>query len=191
MNKRSLHAFFSTLAAIGLAWVTAAQATNLSELPLKVSALAKPNIIFGMDDSGSMDWEVILDTASGPAYWNGTSLVPDSDLCASSAAGIPNEPDGQSPAVKSAPQQKDAPFSLAPNPAGSFVNVRIEPLEEEQEATMEVYNQYGQLVLRKEFGVIGQLNDRVDVRQFNSGMYIISLKLGGERFEDKLLINNY
>ncbi|MBL8288559.1 MAG: pyrrolo-quinoline quinone [Rubrivivax sp.] len=73
MNKRSLHALFSTLAAAGLAWVTAAEATNLSELPLKVSALAKPNIIFAMDDSGSMDWEVILDTASGPAYWNGTS----------------------------------------------------------------------------------------------------------------------
>jgi len=73
MNKRSLHALFSAFAAFGLAWVTAAQATNLSELPLKVSALAKPNIIFGMDDSGSMDWEVILDTASGPAYWNGSS----------------------------------------------------------------------------------------------------------------------
>ncbi len=73
MNKRSLQATLSALAAFGLAWVTAAQATSLSELPLKVSALAKPNIIFAMDDSGSMDWEVILDTASGPAYWNGAS----------------------------------------------------------------------------------------------------------------------
>ncbi len=123
------------------------------------------------------------------AYWNGTSLVPDNDLCASSAAGIPNEPDGQSPTVKSAPQQKDAPFSLAPNPAGSFVNVRIEQLDEEQEATMEVYNQYGQLVLRKEFGVIGQLNDKVDVRQFNSGVYIVTMKVGGVRFEQRLLVN--
>jgi len=55
------------------AWFTAAQATNLSELPLKVSALAKPNVIFGMDDSGSMDWEMVLDTSSGTAYWDGTS----------------------------------------------------------------------------------------------------------------------
>jgi len=55
------------------AWFTAAQATNLSELPLKVSALAKPNVIFGMDDSGSMDWEMVLDTASGTAYWDGSS----------------------------------------------------------------------------------------------------------------------
>lgn len=73
MNKRSMQATLSALAALGLAWVTAAEATNLSELPLKVSALAKPNIIFGMDDSGSMDWEVILDTSSGTAYWDGTS----------------------------------------------------------------------------------------------------------------------
>lgn len=69
----SLRAAISAAAVAGLAFATAADATNLSELPLKVSALAKPNVIIAMDDSGSMDWEVILDTSSGTAYWNGTS----------------------------------------------------------------------------------------------------------------------
>jgi type IV pilus assembly protein PilY1 len=51
----------------------AAQATDIAELPLKASVLARPNVIFGMDDSGSMDWEVLLDTNSGLLYWNGTT----------------------------------------------------------------------------------------------------------------------
>ncbi len=48
-------------------------ATNLAELPLKAAVLAKPNVIFGMDDSGSMDWEVLLDTSSGMMWWNGST----------------------------------------------------------------------------------------------------------------------
>ena len=71
--KTLVTAAASTLALCTGCWLTAAHATNLSELPLKVSALAKPNIIFAMDDSGSMDWEVILDTSSGATYWDGSS----------------------------------------------------------------------------------------------------------------------
>ena len=58
------------------ALVTAAAshaATDLAELPLKAAVLAKPNVIFGMDDSGSMDWEVLLDTSSGMMWWNGST----------------------------------------------------------------------------------------------------------------------
>jgi type IV pilus assembly protein PilY1 len=47
--------------------------TPLSDLPLRSSALAKPNVIFSMDDSGSMDWELLLDTGNGVAWWDGTS----------------------------------------------------------------------------------------------------------------------
>lgn len=58
------------------ALVTAAAshaATGIAELPLKAAVLAKPNVIFGMDDSGSMDWEVLLDTSSGMMWWSGSS----------------------------------------------------------------------------------------------------------------------
>ncbi|MBI5718139.1 MAG: PQQ-binding-like beta-propeller repeat protein [Burkholderiales bacterium] len=71
--RNRINALLGSFALMVFAWTTAAQATNLSELPLKVSALAKPNVIFGMDDSGSMDWEMVLDTSSGTAYWDGTS----------------------------------------------------------------------------------------------------------------------
>ena len=47
-------------------------ATAVADKPLKASVAAKPNVIFGMDDSGSMDWEVLLDTGSGKVWWNGT-----------------------------------------------------------------------------------------------------------------------
>lgn len=51
----------ATLALLGLLFGLAAQATSVSELPLKTSILAKPNVIFGLDDSGSMDAEVMID----------------------------------------------------------------------------------------------------------------------------------
>ena len=54
--------FIVSLAALGaLLGVTASQATNVAELPLKASVLAKPNVVFAMDESGSMDAEVMVD----------------------------------------------------------------------------------------------------------------------------------
>lgn len=70
--KTELQAATCTLALAGLLWGPAAQATDVAELPLKASVLAKPNVIFGMDDSGSMDWEFLLDTNSGLFWWDGS-----------------------------------------------------------------------------------------------------------------------
>lgn len=61
----------SALALAGLLGSAATQATNLAELPLKASVLAKPNVIFAMDDSGSMDAEVMIDGVNqGYVYLN-------------------------------------------------------------------------------------------------------------------------
>ena len=60
----------SALALAGLAFCAAAQATALAERPLKMSVLAKPNVIFGMDDSGSMDSEVMMYNNDGAYWWN-------------------------------------------------------------------------------------------------------------------------
>ncbi|MEN9628885.1 MAG: hypothetical protein RJA10_2112 [Pseudomonadota bacterium] len=72
--------FVISLAALGaLLGATASQATNVAELPLKASVLAKPNVIFGMDESGSMDAEVMIDgTFQGWFYGNyqSTDLYP-------------------------------------------------------------------------------------------------------------------
>lgn len=62
----------ATLALGGLLLGVASQATDVAELPLKTSVLAKPNIVFAMDDSGSMDWEMVLRTDNGFVWWNET-----------------------------------------------------------------------------------------------------------------------
>ena len=48
----------------------AAQATDIAALPLKASVLAKPNVIFGLDDSGSMDSELMLGNNDGAFWWD-------------------------------------------------------------------------------------------------------------------------
>jgi type IV pilus assembly protein PilY1 len=73
--KTALQACSSAAAAAALMFGVAAHATNLAELPLKASVLAKPNVIFGMDDSGSMDWEVALRTDNGLVHWRFNSAT--------------------------------------------------------------------------------------------------------------------
>lgn len=72
--------FVVSLCALGaLLGGTASQATNIAELPLKAAVLAKPNVLFAMDDSGSMDWELMIDgTQQGVFYGNygSTDLYP-------------------------------------------------------------------------------------------------------------------
>ena len=77
--KIALNLVVSMLALGTLLGTTASQATNLAELPLKASVLAKPNVIFAMDESGSMDAEVMIDgTFQGWFYGNygDTNLYP-------------------------------------------------------------------------------------------------------------------
>ncbi|MFT3818158.1 MAG: hypothetical protein QM750_11090 [Rubrivivax sp.] len=71
--KIALNFVVSVLALGTLLGSTASQATKVAELPLKASVLAKPNIVYGIDDSGSMDWEVLLSTSSGLMWWNGST----------------------------------------------------------------------------------------------------------------------
>ena len=59
------------LALLPISWEAHAAVANMdiSTVPLDVRSAAKPNIIFGLDDSGSMDFEVLLDTNDGAAWW--------------------------------------------------------------------------------------------------------------------------
>ena len=124
------------------------------------------------------------------SYWHGQSLS--SSANCSDAAGVfepAEQQDGQQVEVAKGTTKNLSPFILAPNPAGSFVTISLEPLDEEQEAVLEIYNHFGQLMLRKDFGVVGQLNERVDLRRFQAGFYIVSLKVGGERFEQRMFVD--
>lgn len=69
----------SLVALGGLLGTVAHASTSIAELPLKASVLAKPNVIFAMDDSGSMDWELMINgTFQGVFYANygNTTLYP-------------------------------------------------------------------------------------------------------------------
>lgn len=52
---------------------SSSHATDIADRPLKASVLAKPNVIFGIDDSGSTDGEMLLDTSSGQLWWSGST----------------------------------------------------------------------------------------------------------------------
>lgn len=66
--------FLTFLAGLGCLLAGAASGnTPLATLPLNASTQAQPNVIFGMDDSGSMDWEVLLQSQSGVTWWNGST----------------------------------------------------------------------------------------------------------------------
>jgi type IV pilus assembly protein PilY1 len=68
--KPALQFATAVMALGGLLFQAASHATDLAEQPLKASVLAKPNVIFGMDDSGSMDSEVMLYNNDGAFWWN-------------------------------------------------------------------------------------------------------------------------
>jgi type IV pilus assembly protein PilY1 len=68
--KSAVQLTASLLALAGLLTGPAAQATDVAMLPLKASVLAKPNVIFGLDDSGSMDGEVMLGNNDGAFWWD-------------------------------------------------------------------------------------------------------------------------
>lgn len=50
-----------------------AAATDIATMPLDMKSSARPNIIFALDDSGSMDFEVLFDTNDGALWWEGNS----------------------------------------------------------------------------------------------------------------------
>lgn len=52
-----------------------AYATDIYKGPVQALTVAKPNVIFGMDDSGSMDFEVMLNTNDGSFWWNDSTIV--------------------------------------------------------------------------------------------------------------------
>ena len=48
-------------------------ATDIANLPLNALNTVKPNLIFALDDSGSMDFEVLLNTNDGALWWDGSA----------------------------------------------------------------------------------------------------------------------
>jgi type IV pilus assembly protein PilY1 len=65
----------------GVALLTAASGANagLAQQPLTLAGAAEPNVMVVIDDSGSMDWEVLFATESGQLHWEFDTDLPVDD----------------------------------------------------------------------------------------------------------------
>lgn len=72
---KNLRSVVSLLIGVLSVCQSTSHATDIYKGPLQALTVAKPNVIFGMDDSGSMDFEVMLTTNDGAFWWNDTSVV--------------------------------------------------------------------------------------------------------------------
>ncbi|MBI1226879.1 MAG: T9SS type A sorting domain-containing protein [Bacteroidetes bacterium] len=80
-------------------------------------------------------------------------------------------------------------FNLSPNPASREVTFKLAELAEDQSVTLIIYNNLGQQVLRNEYGKVRHINERIDLDNVSNGIYIVSVKVGNERHEQKLVIS--
>jgi Secretion system C-terminal sorting domain len=135
----------------------------------------------------SISYANALNAAIGKVneYWHDRSQT----VACSPGAGVQNGllPQGGGQEVT---KSKVASLSLSPNPADSDVTVRLSGIEGEQEVSLEVFNQFGQLVLRKEFGLVGSVNERLDLSGLGSGMYFVNVRAGERKIEQKLIVQN-
>ncbi len=120
------------------------------------------------------------------AYWHSSGPT----IACDAGAGANTQDDS---VAKSLPTGKPSinnamTFSLAPNPAGSEVTLKLSDMGGEQEVSVEIFNQLGQRVLVRKLGQVASVNERIDLSGIGSGLYIVSVRAGGERFEQKLVI---
>ncbi|PKM09486.1 MAG: hypothetical protein CVV17_00625, partial [Gammaproteobacteria bacterium HGW-Gammaproteobacteria-7] len=59
--------------AIALLMFSSSALAEISQVPLTVTASVKPNVALIVDDSGSMDFEVLVTTNDGSFWWNSGS----------------------------------------------------------------------------------------------------------------------
>lgn len=59
--------------ALSLLAITPSSAVDVAQVPIDGISNVKPNILFAMDDSGSMDFEVMLRTNDGALWWQTSS----------------------------------------------------------------------------------------------------------------------
>src|SRR3569833_3036660 len=92
-HPKSHNVIFAVIAAIGLMSsvpLASAATLNLSNEPLAAATSVVPNVFIELDDSGSMDWEILT-----PGYWTGRAYNPDEALIGlsftSSNGGLYNE----------------------------------------------------------------------------------------------------
>ena len=80
-------------------------------------------------------------------------------------------------------------FNIFPNPATNEVNVNLTPFEDEV-FTLRVFNNLGQEVYRKEYLYLEEYIEKLDLSQYNSGIYMLNIELeDGTILNKKFVVN--
>jgi len=88
-QKNRIPELFTAALSLGTLLLPAMAASapgNLANQPLFTQNAINPNIILGIDDSGSMDGEVLMQTNDGALWWN----VSEESYVGNTLAGVPN-----------------------------------------------------------------------------------------------------
>ncbi len=78
------------------------------------------------------------------------------------------------------------PFQLFPNPASSYINIRLNQ-QLNDDISIEVYDYSGKKLLSEKKHVDRE-NFRLDISDLSQGMYLIKLTSGANRFIDKFIV---
>lgn len=78
--------------------------------------------------------------------------------------------------------------NLYPNPANNLVNLNLNLTKDAQNASLQIYNAVGGLVLAKEIGLLKGMNSvQADVSSLESGIYFTQLTIDGYKLPTKKL----
>lgn len=81
-------------------------------------------------------------------------------------------------------------ISFFPNPAQGNINLKIES-DIDSNATLEICDQTGKIVLMREFGVnTGLTNLPLSLEKLATGIYFTKVILNGQIFNDRIVVNN-
>ena len=78
-------------------------------------------------------------------------------------------------------------YGLVPNPASEETYFNIK-LRRGQSVTITMFNSIGQQVYQKDIGKVEKAFERIDLTDFEDGLYIVSLKVGNDVYSSKLVV---
>ncbi len=82
------------------------------------------------------------------------------------------------------------PYSLVPNPATDEVYFNIKGMVGRKDVTLSIFNNLGMELYRREMDKVEYGTVRIDLSDFNMGLYIVSVRVGEKVYSSKLIVTN-
>ena len=77
-------------------------------------------------------------------------------------------------------------FSISPNPANTFVNINIPNVN--NDVKINIHNTVGQVVYSNTYNNANEVNERIDISKYHSGIYFVEIINGNKTSIEKLII---